>query len=131
MALLLVMLLTVAIPGMMMMVMGAPQIAINFYLLSVQVQEPQKRAAEQASADDVPQQRWHDALPGVQPDGQAGRAEPQAERDEEHVGGDVVEAERDEGEDRSPDADDLGYEIASLHAQITGEADEPVTADAP
>ena len=42
----------------------------------------------------------------------------------------MVEAERDEGEDRPPYAGDLGDEFATRSTEEAGQADEPVGADA-
>ena len=42
----------------------------------------------------------------------------------------MIEPERDEREDRPPDADDLGGEVPALDAEEAGEADEPVASDA-
>lgn len=42
----------------------------------------------------------------------------------------MVEAKRDESEDREPDAHELGGEIPPLGAYEDGHADEPVAADA-
>lgn len=74
--------------------------------------------------------RVRPTFPDVQPHGQAGRMEPEAHGDEEHVGHDVVQAERDEGEDGPPHGDDLGVQVLGLHGQVAGQAHEPVAADA-
>lgn len=42
----------------------------------------------------------------------------------------VVEAQRHEGEDGPPDADNLGRQVAALHAEEAAQAHEPVAADA-
>ena len=68
-------------------------------------------------------------LPYVQTHAQLGRVGPDPERDEEHVGHDVVEAQGYEGHDGPPHSNDLGGQILRLHAKENGQADEPVTAD--
>ena len=55
--------------------------------------------------------------------------EPQRQRHPRHVGDDVVEAERDEGERGHPDGEHLGRDLARRHGHEDGEAHEPVGAD--
>lgn len=57
--------------------------------------------------------------------------QPQTQRNKEHVGYDVIEAQADKRKDGPPHADDLGVEVLGLHAKVACETDKPVTADAP
>ena len=99
-------------------------------VLAVEVHEPVISATEQCAANDVAQARGDDAFPYIQPDRDLRCVLPDAHGNEEHVGDNVIEAERHEGEDRPPDADDLGDQFTSLHPEEAGQTDEPITADA-
>lgn len=86
--------------------------------------------AENCAANQVPEGDGDNPLIYVETDGHARGAEPDAERDEEEVGGDVVEAEHDENKDGHVHGHDLGRNVLGLHAHEDGQAHEPVAADA-
>ena len=85
---------------------------------------------EEGAAEHVAQHGRDDALPDVQADGETGGAEEDAEGDEEHVGDHVLEAADDKDEDGPPHGRHLARDVLGQDAEVAGQADEPVAADA-
>lgn len=86
--------------------------------------------AKQTSTQNITDQSRNDSFPDIQTNRDFISSDPDSQRDESHVGDDVIEPKRYEREDRPPDADDLGGEVTALDAEKAGEADEPVASDA-
>ncbi len=89
-------------------------------------QVPIDDSREEAAADEVAQEGRDHGLPDVVADGDVWGAEEDGERDEVHVGDDVVGAEPDEAHDGEPDGDDFGDDLARGDGEEDGHADEPV-----
>lgn len=85
---------------------------------------------KQRPTNNIPQPSRNDTLPDIHSHAQARRALEDAERDETHVGDDVVQSQGHEGEDGPPHPDHFGCQVATLHGEEAGEADEPVAANA-
>ena len=93
------------------------------------VHVPEVDAAEQSTPDNVSNQGRDDTLPDVQPDANLRCTEEYGHRNKSHVGDNVIESERDETEDRPPDAHQLRGEITALQSKVAAHTDEPVAAD--
>lgn len=90
---------------------------------------PVIRRPEQNSPHDIPDKRRNDPLPDIQPHRDIRRTEPDRHRDERHISDDMFEPQRPERVDGPPDADDLGGEVAALHAEVARQTHQPVAAD--
>lgn len=85
---------------------------------------------EQTSSDNVSNQRRDDTFPDVQFNRNLRRSNPNGHRNQSHVGDNVIEAQRDEPENRPPDTHQLRGKVATLQAEETAHTDEPVAANA-
>lgn len=84
---------------------------------------------KKATANNVAETRRDHRLPDVVANVDVRATEEDGHGDEEHVGDNVIEAERDESKDGPPDAHNLAGDVTRLEGQPTGDADEPVGAD--
>lgn len=94
-----------------------------------EIHPPVVHTAEQCTSQDVAAQGRDDTFPDVKANVQIRSTQPDAERDEEHVGHNVIQSQRHESKDGPPQANDFGAEIFCLHAQEEGKTHEPVASD--
>ena len=91
-----------------------------------QVEVPVRQGDENEATGDVSKSGWDEGLPDVEARTDFGRPAEDGDRDEIHVGDDVVEGEGDEGGGREPDRDDLRHGFAGRDGEPDGHADEPI-----
>merc|ERR1712127_679401 len=94
-------------------------------LAQLAVQEGEASAHEQGTGEDVAERDRDQVLQHdlAQSERRGGE---EAERQDEHVGDRVLEADGDEGRDREPDAHHLARQVARRRREEDREADEPV-----